>query len=245
MSSILSYLVNAGGPLIFGATAILLVGWLGTKVLASPISRQRFGELSMLACVVWLFSPIYASWIKDRADSIGGSTALVRQPKTSDTPAVSEPAAQKKIELHDLPLATGQPSPSFVHDSASEDSTTNDANEPAVSKTLGPSPVNDSTVADVLVAPPQARVENSDAARPPASVTQGVTRVAESDRTVEGNLIADRPARVAPFLARIYLVGGMLALAWLLFAHILLARLVRPRTSGAGLGVIVVRIFGQ
>lgn len=122
MSEWLSFLATSAVPLLVGITILLALGWLGMRVLQSPISRQRLGELTLVLSLCWILTPLLPdfervqisdvvpqAWRSDSRESTGSQPSVSPQ-SLARTPVVVREHLRSGDLQAEAPIAVETPS---------------------------------------------------------------------------------------------------------------------------------------
>lgn len=233
--SLTDYLVEAAWPLLLGVTVILAIGWIGMKIQRSPIGRQRLGELTMVASLLWLLTPLLPDWksaqpapdpetstLEVEADSIALLNA--RDPFGPYDPGLDEntdPIAKGFPETGGelvAPFVAQDENHQFEERNAFEiEAYTNEANINSAEVTNSQPPFEPT---DLSAEAHSSQLVENNHQEPPA-VSQKFTKSDETtDVALIGYLNESKP------LVVIYLCGIALAVGWLLVGQFLLWRMI-------------------
>jgi hypothetical protein len=195
---VVSFLARHGGMLLAGSTLLLALGGLGTLLHRSPVHRQRVGELTVLAVLLWIvlacvpLPRVAVDALRPAAPPPQPPAAVVELAGPSEISSsslspgapIEVPEARELIAIDARPIASEQ----FT---GAEDLPPVDA--------------------------PGLAYAGTDAGPPPA-------QRASVPRTEQP---ATAPIELPALLAALYLAGGVVCLAWLVLGNALLAWMVR------------------
>ncbi len=197
MSQIFEFIELLSLPVLFGLTVILLTGWLGTFFLRSPISRQRFGELSLVVGLVWLLSPLLPQTNRpSNTDGLSFADIASLPSQSGDLQPSNDPPDWKADESDILAPAT----PRDLENEANKFSTREVGGEPDESQ---------GTKSKI-----QTRAHSHSN---PLQPEYDVGSKPESAGSTNANWSAVRGV-----IVKAYMLGSLITLCWLVGGHILL-----------------------